>query len=631
MIRWHEPLFYKVHHGVGFVSIWLAAFFGALAIIFVAWGSWDFELPLSWTVPRRSPPISTVEHRSLFMSKDFFDRAYNQAPAFPSPTERMYRSQPVGIILPHHLVAAPLIASTLEEAKRHAPEGGWRRVVIIGPDHLHRATAGAVTTHGVWKTPYGTLLPDDAFITHLEKQGVAVDETVFDADHSISTLVSFIKRSLPGAKIVPIMVNSRLSIDHPIPDLIDLDGGPGPTLFIASVDFSHYLPDRVARLHDRMSRAVLSSREYLSDLDDLEVDSAESLLVFLRAIDHFGPMRMTTAWNTTSAELTATPDLAETTSHLIALFHQGEPERDNTTTLLAVGDMMFDRNVRGWMQKEGEEYPFARIRGAEDRFFRGVDVVMGNLEGAIASRQPPEKEIDFAFDTSTAALIKKMGFDVVSLANNHNLDQGRDGVDSTHRALTEVGVGFFGDQVHDDTTAWETEVRGKKIAFLGYNTTDNPLNEAEAEAAVRLAKTKNDTVVVMMHWGTEYTPRPPQSVINHGRKMIDWGADVVIGAHPHVMQGMEVYNGKPIFWSLGNFIFDQYWSTETERGLAVGLALSKNETTIYLYPIVSQHSQPRLAIGDEDRALLNAFAERSDLSEDLRAQAKTGIITLPSP
>ena len=100
----------------------------------------------------------------------------------------------------------------------------------------------------------------------------------------------------------------------------------------------------------------------------------------------------------------------------------------------------------------------------------------------------------------------------------------------------------------------------------------------------------------------------------------------MIGAHPHVMQGMEIWKGRPIFWSLGNFIFDQDWSPETQRSLAITLLFGEQKIGVELYPVVVITSQPKLAEGDERTKLLARFAERSDLSNDLKEQAKQGVI-----
>lgn len=563
----------------------------------------------------RMPLSPRVVHVSTMLDPAFFENAYAKAPALSN----IPRSTS-GIILPHHLLAAPLIAGALNQFSV-AP----RRIVIVGPDHLHRARAAAVMTTGAWKTPFGILEADHKITEALTKDGlVEIDEPVFDVEHSIAALVPFLKRSFPNAKITSLLVNERLT-----PDQADAIAKriPRDALVIASVDFSHYLPNRVAQFHDQTSRAVLESFAF-DDISELEVDSPASLRVLLRAMEVHGSERMTLLANENSATLTRNFDLPETTSYVLAAFSSGASDLSSVTTVLAVGDMMFDRNVRKHMEHSGMEYPFAHIRGTEDRFFRGIDIMTGNLEGAIGIHAPPAKEIDFAFDASVTDLLRQLGFDAVNLANNHSLDQGRDGFAATRAALVSAGIGFFGDQVRDDGEPWVAEVRGKNIAMLGFNVTDNQLDEPAARAALERAARENDLVIVQVHWGAEYVPRPTASQRELGRKLVDWGADAVIGHHPHWMQGLEVWRGRPIFWSLGNFIFDQYWSAETQRGLAVGLAFTENGAIIYLFPIISEKSQPRLAVGEEDQKLLQLFVERSDLPEDLQAEAERGKLDL---
>lgn len=552
-------------------------------------------------------PIVSVTHVSTMLSPEFFDEAYAKAPA-----REAIQTDTRGMIVPHHLLPAPLIAAFFESARHLNPS----RVVIVGPDHLSRARAGAIVSRARWKTPYGFIEPDLALIDAL---GLPVEEGVFDVEHSIAALVPFIKKSFPNAMMVPILVNGRLT-EEQIGNL-KASATFDDALVIASVDFSHYLPARVAEFHDRTSRAALSDvGATFRSPDELEIDSQESLDIFMGVMDRLGARRMHLFENTNSARVSQSMDLQETTSYVMTSFSEGPSEPDSTVTMLFVGDMMFDRNVA--KTSAGRlDYPFDKIRGAEDRFFRGVDFVVGNLEGAISRRRAPDKENDFAFPDGIASVLKKFNFDVVNLANNHTLDQGRVGVEDTKKALAAAGIGFFGDQVKDDTPA----ARLSNVAFLGFNATDNPVDEKQAELAVRSAAAPNNLVVVNVHWGAEYQPRPTEGQRAFGRKLVEWGADAVIGHHPHWMQGMEVWQGKPIFWSLGNFIFDQYWSEETQKGLAVGIAFP---STIYLFPIISEASQPRLAAGPEDRALLQTFADRSDLPPALREQALRGIISL---
>ncbi|MEK7073202.1 MAG: AmmeMemoRadiSam system protein B [Patescibacteria group bacterium] len=607
-----HPLFDPVPRGYALTTVVLTAAIGASTILFAAQGN----IPIDGAAPRAPRVVAvaepSVEHVSYFLSSEFYDHAY----ALALPATLPARTQ--GLILPHYLLAAPLIAGAVS-AFLEPPT----RVIIIGPDHLERARASAVVSRASWKTPYGTLMPDSAAAL-LPETAAMNDEAVFDVEHSISTLVPFVKKSFPDATVMPVLVNSRLTDaqEAALADALPVDER---TLVIASVDFSHYQPDRVARFHDRTSRAALSYADPAL-VNDLEIDSPPSLRVFLRLMQRRGALGMTVLGNKNSAQLAAQPDLPETTSVLLAAFAPADAKPEPLVTVLAVGDMMFDRAVRERMAKYGEAYPFTLIRGTEDRFFRGADIVTGNLEGAISNRRAPEKTIDFAFDRGVAKLLASLGFDVVSTANNHSLDQSTGGYDETQVALKEAGISGCGHQVRDNGAPWTTTVRDQKVAVLCYNVTDNALDEKAAEAAVRAATAASDVVLVQVHWGAEYKPRPTTAQIALGRKFVEWGADAVIGSHPHVMQGMELSQGKPIFWSLGNFVFDQDWSKETQRGLALGLVVGEKGMTAYLFPMISEKSQPRLANGDDDRALLTAFAERSDLPDVLREQAKTGII-----
>lgn len=539
-------------------------------------------------------------HVTTMLGRAFFDGAYERASSFTIDL-------PVaGGVVPHHLLAAPLIAGFFK-ALESKPPGV---VVLVGPDHFDHASAPIVTSATTWKTPYGILNTERKIIKRLVEDGIlADDEAPWNSEHSIGAVIPFVHRSFPDSRIVPILVR-RDATSEQIARLADELAKIPNSLVIASVDFSHYLPSSVAEFHDVLSENVLDTAD-VSVMKSLEIDSPGSLELLLRTMDRLGARRFVKFLETDSARLTNSPELEQTTSYVIGAYASGEPETEKIVTVLAVGDMMLERNVRVWAGDEWPEYPFARIRGLEDRFFRGVDLVVGNLEGPVSSHRPPEKEIDFAFDESIPKLLADVGFDAVNLANNHTLDQGRTGADETRAALGTAGVGSFGDQVKDDLAPWVATVRGKKIAFLGFNVTDNPLDESVASSTIRAASATNDIVIVNVHWGVEYRTHSTASQQQLGHKFIDWGADAVIGHHPHVIQEMEVYQGKPILYSLGNFIFDQEFSADVKRGLAVGLIFLKGDVAVYPFPISINRGQPQLVIGDAYREFIKSFKESS--------------------
>lgn len=282
-------------------------------------------------------------------------------------------------------------------------------------------------------------------------------------------------------------------------------------------------------------------------------------------------------------------------------------------SLLFVGDIMLDRNVAARTRNSQDPtYPFRKLA---DQWLAGFDLTIGNLEGPITpERHPPVKSIDFQFDPSWTSVLKNQGFDVFSQANNHALDQGSAGYADSVSILRKAGFTVFGHQVQDGLISLATTtVRGETVAFLGWNTTDNPIDLAQAELAIAQAKKEATLVIAFTHWGTEYRDHPDTSSVELGHWLIDHGVDVVVGGHPHWPQGVSSYEGKPIIWSLGNFVFDQDWSKETQQSLAAHLTVNKDEIRLKLIPLHVTKSQPGL---EEGRALvtrLSGLAKVSDL------------------
>lgn len=304
--------------------------------------------------------------------------------------------------------------------------------------------------------------------------------------------------------------------------------------------------------------------------------------------------------------------------------------RVDSASIVFVGDVMLDRNVATRIRKAGTDaYPFAKIDG--DPRFAGADLRVMNLEGPVTVRRaaPDKGQVDFLFDPRFVPVLKAAGFDAVSQANNHTLDQGRAGADDSRRRLLAGGLLAFGDETRDDdaVAVATTTVRGRRIAFVGFNEASDRMDEAAASSALALARASADTVIAVMHWGTEYQNRPARDVIRRAHWLIDNGADVVVGGHPHWEQGISVYNGKPILWSLGNFVFDQDWSAKTKKGLAVRLTVSDQEYAIELNPVQIDASQPRFLDGAERDTRLRDLASVSDAS--LTHQIIQGRIVVP--
>lgn len=313
------------------------------------------------------------------------------------------------------------------------------------------------------------------------------------------------------------------------------------------------------------------------------------------------------------------------------------PTSRPATTLIAVGDMMLSRTVGAQMRLKGFDYPFEKMRS----LLGTGDVVFGNLETPITVG-PVVKPGSMVFraDPGVETYLAGAGFNILSLANNHLMNYGQRGLQDTLRLLEAAGIKHAGAGL-DDTTARQAAVvtaNGIDFVFLAYEARD--LVPASYEAAadrggvalmdasrmteeVRSAKKDGNIIIVSMHAGVEYTPQPGRTQIDFARAAIDAGADVVLGHHPHVVQTAERYKGKLIFYSLGNFIFDQTWSQETQDGLAVKLTFGGNELTkVDLMPvIIADACQPIPAQGaDANRILRRLGTTAAELNEALEIE-----------
>ncbi len=272
--------------------------------------------------------------------------------------------------------------------------------------------------------------------------------------------------------------------------------------------------------------------------------------------------------------------------------------------LLFVGDLMFDRGIRYYAGKSGEnEFIFNKISST----LLASDLVVANLEGPITDSKsvssgtvPGSKDnYSFTFDSSVAKTLFRENIRVVDLGNNHILNFGGAGVTSTEKYLDNASVGYFGAPGGEKSII--KNINGVNIAFVSYNeflSSDIALEQSAAINEIKKLKSEADITVVFSHWGVEYALSQTEAQKALARQFIDAGADLIIGSHPHVIEPMEAYNGKRIYYSLGNFIFDQYFSEDVRKGLGVIVMIDKNtkqlefkEKGFYLY----SNGQTRLA------------------------------------
>lgn len=252
------------------------------------------------------------------------------------------------------------------------------------------------------------------------------------------------------------------------------------------------------------------------------------------------------------------------------------------TSMLFVGDIMLSRSVGALMvSKNNYLWPFRQIAD----FLKEADLTFANLETPVSNRGVKVGSI-YSFRSAPESVLglNYAGFDVVSLANNHAWDYGREAFVDTMDHLASAGIAYVGGG-HNESEAHAgviKDVGGVKVGFLAYTNLlpkslsalgDKPgvvvYDETQIVTDIARMKTQASIVVVSFHWGEEYKPVHNSLQEDIGHKAVDAGADLIIGHHPHVVQDVEQYKGKYIVYSLGNFIFDQNFSAETMTGLAV--------------------------------------------------------------
>ncbi len=250
----------------------------------------------------------------------------------------------------------------------------------------------------------------------------------------------------------------------------------------------------------------------------------------------------------------------------------GTEEESGDITLLFAGDVYFSDHVMNAYDRAGD------IGGVLDEGIRAeietADIFMVNQEFPFTDRgtAAADKQFTFRVPPEKVSLLREMGVDIVTMANNHILDFGPEGITDSLTALDGAGILHVGagENLEQAKKLEILEVKGRRIGFLGtsrvymaaswaagdghpgvFSTYDPTLPLEE----IRAAREECDYLVVYVHWGIERNTEPEQYQRNMGRQYIDAGADLVVGSHPHVLQEIEYYNGKPIAYSLGNFVF----------------------------------------------------------------------------
>lgn len=311
-------------------------------------------------------------------------------------------------------------------------------------------------------------------------------------------------------------------------------------------------------------------------------------------------------------------------------------EEESSVSLLFAGDIYLSEHVRNAYSKAGG------INGVLSDGLRmeidSADLFMANEEFPFSDRgtQAPDKQFTFRLPTEQVHLLQEIGTDLVTLANNHALDFGTDALLDTCQVLDEAGILHVGagENLEAAVRLEIVEKNGIRFGFLGASRVfpvaswaagaNHPgmLSAYDPEAlcgVIREAKTQCDYLTVYVHWGIERNTSPESYQRTQGRQYIDAGADLVVGSHPHVLQGIEYYQGKPILYSLGNFIF----GSSIPETMLVKVEVSQDgSTALSLIPATSSGGYTR-ELEEEKR---NSFYQKLEsLSEGVQID-ETGTV-----
>ncbi len=293
-----------------------------------------------------------------------------------------------------------------------------------------------------------------------------------------------------------------------------------------------------------------------------------------------------------------------------------------------VGDIMMGRDVETHMEKYGPSYPFAGMQN----MISNADIAIGNFEGTVSEihEHTPLFAMNFSIKSTYLAYLRTVGFDILSLANNHSLDFGLSSLTYTRDLCMSYSLVCAGSP--NSLNMYSTHVVNvdeKSIGIIFLHTLIAEPDTVDLKRVLAELSEYSDIQVAYIHWGDEYKLSHNTQQEKFAHVLIDEGVDVIVGHHPHVAQDIELYKDKPIFYSLGNFVFDQYFSDDVQE--MYGITMNLNDESI-VYTIVPMSSAlARNQPHPMSPVLQKPFFERlfGTIKNESGVSQETGIITVP--
>jgi poly-gamma-glutamate synthesis protein (capsule biosynthesis protein) len=277
---------------------------------------------------------------------------------------------------------------------------------------------------------------------------------------------------------------------------------------------------------------------------------------------------------------------------LLGKITQIAPKKVPLTTVLLGGDVMLGRSVtvEALDRRHDSTFPFKNLQTE----FQSSDIIVLNLETPIVE-DCPRRTTGMIFCAPEAMIegLTPPSKILVNIANNHTANYGEAGLLETKQSLFKRGIAIIG-----STDLVTKNINGTTFGFLGFDKDQksNPTLDVSERNLIMNSKKQVDILIVSMHWGIEYNAHPTEGQKKLAKELVSLGANIVVGHHPHWVQDIEWIGTTPVYYSLGNLIFDQMWSEETKHGLLVKLTFAgKNIEKQELMPVYIQEiGQPQL-------------------------------------
>lgn len=469
--------------------------------------------------------------------------------------------------------------------------------IVVSVDHYNSGPSDITTADKTWKLNGGNVSSASNLVKKLSDSGIAGnDEAAFNNEHGITNVLPDVRDNLSG-KVLPIIIKDTTKREAVDKLAGWINSNCNDCILVASTDFSHYQPNSLAKIHDSYSIQALNNL----DADKTwaaETDSPQTLYLAEQIAKSAKTENFHLFYNSNSGELNSSDDV-ETTSVVLG-YYSDKAATDAvapSTSFVIAGDAMFDRSVWAGFKTVGLKKIFDNFG---TRVFRGVDMPVINLEGPISPVTIPgikSGSMSFNFQPEVPDVLKYLNVGAVSLANNHTNNAGTSGFASTKKLLTNSGVKYFGLPESFNATTSLLRFDGPVPTTIIGIMTLSDYDEAAMEATIKSEKSAGRTVIICPHWGTEYEAKHSIAQERAAKAWTSAGADLVIGSHPHVTEDFEVVNGKPVIYSLGNFVFDQFFSEETQQGLVVAGTISSDKITLTFLPTIEHSVKPQFMTG----------------------------------